>query len=434
MSRRRNRRVPYAAMSAFAFNALLVVAAFLGARVVSDAYGGDVHEYSTTAEGVAATRAAMDKQFRELIPPGSPRREIWADFVGDQLERGNIAAARGFLLAGSAMLESDDVQALMAAVGQSDLRGDEAVLDAAPLFLTEDVRQKYDRATSTLASAWRVAVEAAESEAAAVEGESLTPAGLGAGEPISSSRATSAQAADPGFGLQVLGDARDLTLAAARWARDDRIDTFAFRLSGLGQTQMGPGARAGASVVISARRARRLNPDLENYLTAHLDRALPPARLHRLLKEQMRGEIGLGARTDAVSSAFAVSVDTNALAALEADLRRVRDMAQATSPASAIALLENAESGGDLRRARLAALAGGERAVALAIYDGAGVLDSAQPVVPWTNSLRLRIAAMASAGIMLAWLALAVALRSFNRLKTVRRSAVYAIEEQELTA
>ncbi|MEM8921738.1 MAG: hypothetical protein AAGB25_10215, partial [Pseudomonadota bacterium] len=75
-----------------------------------------------------------------------------------------------------------------------------------------------------------------------------------------------------------------------------------------------------------------------------------------------------------------------------------------------------------------------DRAVALAIYDGAGVLNSAQAVVPWSNALRVRIAALAAAGVLLAWLALSVAWRSFNRLKTVRRSAVYAIEETELNA
>lgn len=425
MTRRRKRRAPYAAISAFAFNALLAATAVLGARVMEDSFGGDVYEYATTAEGVAATRIAMDRQFKQLTSPGVSRRESWAEHVGDQVDAGNLAAARGFLLAGLAMLEGDDAQALRAAIGKSKLRGDEAILDAAPLFLTEDVRQKYDRATSPTAAAWRWAVDAADVDDPALDAFDPialeAPLDLGAEE-------------DVGFGLQVLGDQRDLTLVAGAWVRDDPIDTFAFTLSGLGQTLMDPGSRAGASVVISARRAQRLNEALEIYLERELNRAVPPQRLKRLLRERMRGAIGLSSRGEAVAEAFRASVDLEALAVLEGDLRRIRDIARATSPESAIALLENAQNGADLRRARLAALAGGDRAVALAIYDGAGVLNSAQAVVPWSNALRVRIAALAAAGVLLAWLALSVAWRSFNRLKTVRRSAVYAIEETELNA
>ena len=83
----------------------------------------------------------------------------------------------------------------------------------------------------------------------------------------------------------------------------------------------------------------------------------------------------------------------------------------------------------DLRRARLVAQAGGDRAVALAHYDGDNLLDTAR------TADHLEQRAAPSGGrpcrlpLLLGFMALSVFWRSFTRDRPKKRSAVYLMDE-----
>jgi hypothetical protein len=85
--------------------------------------------------------------------------------------------------------------------------------------------------------------------------------------------------------------------------------------------------------------------------------------------------------------------------------------------------------GSDLLRARLVAQAGGNRAVALARYDGEHLLETARTVITWNNALRMQLAGLGACLLLLAFIAMNVLWKSFTRDKPKRRSAVYALDE-----
>ena len=91
------------------------------------------------------------------------------------------------------------------------------------------------------------------------------------------------------------------------------------------------------------------------------------------------------------------------------------------------------KDGSDLRRAQLVARAGGDRAVALARYDGEHLLDTARTVITWNNALRLQVAGLLACLVVLGFIALSVFVKSFTRGRPKRRSAVYALDEPSLS-
>jgi hypothetical protein len=222
-------------------------------------------------------------------------------------------------------------------------------------------------------------------------------------------------------------------MTAARWARKDRIDEFAFTLAGVGLILADPEAREGASIALSARRAQRLDTAFELYLERKLYDAAPPQELKRLLEGEFQSEYGYGATGPAVvESVFKSSVDREALESVLSDLRILRDIARDTSPISAVAILSQVKDGADLRRARLVAQAGGDRAVALARYDGEHLLDTARTVITWNNALRMQIAGLLACFALLGFISLSVFWKSFTRHKPKKVSAVYLMDEPAL--
>lgn len=417
MNRRRKRRLPFAVYAALIFNMSICLAPFIGARAISSAYGDRRPQFEATSEALSATRRAMDNRFAELAKNGDgTRREVWSNYVRSELENGNMTAVRGFLLGAGAMLDGPDGDALKARIAVASNSGEQALLDAAVAYLPEDVQDEYERRSASL-----VAMFDATAPAAAVPGAApATPAQLSRAQDNTDERVE----------YRVLGDLRDLSITAARWARQDNTDEFAFMLAGVGLILADAEAREGASIVLSARRGQQLNPAFEAYLERKLFLAAPPQRIKRLLEGEFQSEYGYGTTGPAVvESVFKSSVDRVALESVLSDLRIPRDIARDTSAQSAVAILSQVKDGSDLQRARLVAQAGGDRAVPLALYDGGHLLNSARTTIAWTNALKLQLVGLAACLVLLAFVALSTVVKSFTRDMPRKRSAVYQMDE-----
>lgn len=476
MSRRRQRkqqrRLPFAAYAALLFNASLCLSPFIGARLISTAFGDHKPAYEATSEALSATRKAMDVRFQKLATTGEGGpREVWAGYVKAEVEEGDMTTARGFMLAAPAMLRGPDGDSLKARLAVADGSGDQALIDAALTYLPEEVQEAYEKRSTSIVSMFDNAApqDAVDSASPTKDPKAAAKADpkakAGAKDPKAKTTAAKVQATEakpepapapapapvevakvetpaPTAGqtkdseedakgqFNVLGDLRDLSLQAARWARDDNIDEFAFTLSGVGLTMSDAEAREGASILMSARRGKRLDGDFQSYLEHKLYAAAPPQRLKRLLSGEFQSEFGYVTSGPAVvENVFKSSVDRGALESLLADLRIIRDIARDTSPAAAVAILSQVKDGPDLRRARLVAQAGGDRAVALARYDGAHLLDTARTVITWNNALKMQMAGLAACLALLLLVAFNVLWRSFARANPKQISAIYLTSE-----
>jgi len=419
MNRRRKRRLPFAAYAALIFNAAICLAPFIGARAVSTAYGDRKPQFEATNEALTATSQAIDERLKKLTAgvEGAPR-EVWAGFIRNELEVGDMTTVDGFMLAAPAMLGGGpDGDSLKARIAVSSGSGDAALINAALAYLPEDVQDAYERRSASIVSMFDNAAPASAVPGAAPAAATDAPA--------------VAEDADAGHAeYRVLGDLRDLSLQAAMWSREDRIDEFAFTLAGVGLILADPEAREGASILMSARRAQRLDVNFQAYLDRKLFEAAPPQRLKRLLSGEFQNEYGYVTSGPAVvEQIFKSSVERAALESLFSDLRIVAQISRDTSPIAAVAILSEVRDGSDLRRARLVAQAGGNRAVALARYDGEHLLDTARTVITWNNALRMQLAGLGACLLLLAFIAMNVLWKSFTRDKPKRRSAVYALDE-----
>jgi hypothetical protein len=425
MNRRRKHGLPFAALAALLFNAALCLAPFIGVRALSNAYGENRPQFETSSQAIAATRQAIDNRFARLAnaKDGGEPRDNWANLIREEIDSGDMTTVRGLLLAAPAMLSnSADGQSLKARIAVSNGAGEEALIDAALAYLPEDVQDAYEKRNAPIVSMF-----SNSAPADAVEG--AREAGAGEARLTNDAPNDAAEDAVRQSEFRVLGDLRDLAMLAARWAREDRIDEFAFTLSGVGLILADNEAREGASIALSARRAQRLDPKFEEYLQRKLFAAAPPQRLKRQLVGEFQGEFGYVSNTGVIETVFRASADRAALESLQQDLRVIHEIARDTSAMSAVTILSQVHDGGDLRRAKLIAEAGGDKAVALASYDGEHFLDAARTVITWTNTLRLQVAALAVCFVVLVLISFNVLWRSFMRDRPIRRSAVYGLDE-----
>ncbi len=414
MFRKRRHRSPFAAYAALLFNAALLVTPFVGARAIATAYGENRQLYESSKKALDATHAAMARRFERLaVDAGGPSREVWAKFVAAEVEKGDLVKARGFIQAAPAMLPAEDAAALRARLEAAD-SGPNAMVEAAFPYLPTDVQMAYKRLDTPIVSMF---VNAAPPETAEriEEGSGDGPAD----EAID----------DEPRKFSVLGDYRDLAMMAARWVREGRIDEFAFTLAGVGLALADDEAREGASLVLSARRAQRLDPKFELYLQRRLFLAAPPQRLKRQMQGEFQSEFGYVENGPVIERVFRSSVDKGALDGLLRDLRVIHEIAQETSPTSTVDILSRVKDGADLRRARLIAQAGGELAPTLAEHDGGAFLDTAKTVVTWSDALRVQLAILALCFGVLLFVSVRVFWRSIMRSRPVRRSAIYALDE-----
>ncbi len=404
-------------IQAVVFNSLLILLPIVAARIVITAFSVQGFGTNPAPEAIAETRQAIDSAFQELAPRGSDQRSYWADLVDRELRAKDMSAARGFLLAAPQMLDGADTRAVQAAA-DAEISGteDQRIARAAILFLPNDVRARYERAIRPPSIPLP---QPAEDEETTAEAESAN------GTENDTATATPATAPDPvrfsaSSGFSMLGTYADLANQSRAWIRNEPTDTFLLRLTGLGMvaesTQPNPvDIELSASILKAAHRARRLDPNylrfLETRMNAIISEDILRPRLAETLIEIEPSEVA----GEKVRDVMASTIRQEGLPRLEEDFIQINRIAEITNPTGTITLIEHARTSEDIRRARLVAEAGGDRATALAKQLGPDTLDLARSGMKWSRLLVFQIMGLAAIAMALVWTMISTAMRSFSR-------------------
>ncbi|MEM7768246.1 MAG: hypothetical protein AAF253_12275 [Pseudomonadota bacterium] len=414
-------------LQAVVFNTIMLFTPFLAANAVSGLFASQTFAQEPGIEAMLATRERLDTAFAEIVPRSVNRRAYWADLVDHALRENNLPAARGFLISAPQMLDHQDAKAIGAAARDDPFGSeDQKLLRAAILFLPNDVRARFERTLQPMA----FVPEPARRPTAP---EDLLGQGPGSRGEV---RNTSADVTalpraqprpdnhSPQFSL--LGTYNDLTRHSRRWVRDADDPGIELRLTGfgllvpdlpaevLGDLSAEDAARA-ASVLRSALRANRLQPNFVERLERALDAALPAPDLRLRLAESLDNPDRPGGRAASVEQAFRDTLSTTALDRLLRDFQQVSAIAETTSSVSAVALIEHVGDDHDLRRLRTVVEAGDERATALETRIGADIIDIARTGVAISRYTVMQAVALAGALLLLFWQAANTAQREWRR-------------------
>ena len=411
-------------MQAVVFNSMLILLPVIGAQVLGAAFSGAAFSDSPGIEAIDQTRRNMDDAFASFAPRNpADRYEFWYDVVDRELTERDVAAAHGFLLAAPQMLDRREVKELMVSADAERLsRADDRLTAAALRKLPTTISLKYEQAQ---VSARVMEVEADETEAGELlaETEETATAGDGLGGPevdIPSDRAVEETR------FRLLGTFQDLAENSERWLYGDRMDNIALKITAIGLLEaesadgLSDANTRAASILKSALRSGRLTRDFSDYLTARVNAALPDHTLRPALEAALGELATTEVRTERVKAAFIDSIDARGLQRLETDLEQIDRIGTLTSPAAAVTLIEQVGDSSDLRRVRLIAEAGGDRAVALVKQSGAAALRIADTGVRWTMQMVLQVMGMTAAAIALVfvtWSALRRNIRPRKRLE-----------------
>jgi len=407
-------------MQAVLFNSLLILIPVIGAQVLGAAFSGAAFSDSPGIEAIDQTRKNMDEAFASFAPRNpADRYEFWFDVVDRELTEQDVAAAHGFLLAAPQMLERKDVKELMASADTERLsRADDRLTAAALRKLPTAISLKYEEAqvSARVMDVQSDEVETGEAETAA-EPDAADDGQGGPEVEIASERAI----AETRFRL--LGTFQDLAENSERWLHGDRMDAVSLKITAIGliEAETADGLSdaniRAASIVKSALRSGRVTNDFRDYLNARVNAAIPDSALRPALEAAL-GELATSdVRTERVKAAFIESIDARGLQRLESDLEQIDRLGTLTSPAAAVTLIEHVEDSADLRRVRLIAEAGGDRAVALVKQSGAAALRIADTGVRWTMHMVLQVMGMTAAGLALIFVTWSTFRRNVRRRK-----------------
>lgn len=382
---------------------MLILIPVIAARVLGSAFSGAAFSDSPGIEAIDQTRKNMDDAFASFAPrnPGD-RYEFWYDIVDRELTEQDVAAAHGFLLAAPQMLDRKDVKELTVAADAERLnRADDRLTAAALRKLPTTISLKYEEAQVS-ARVVDVQSDAVDATEPVEDGSAADADGQGGPDiEITSARATD----DTRFRL--LGTFQDLAENSERWMRGERTDGIALKITAIGliEAESADGLSdaniRAASILKSALRSGRLTDDFRDYLTARVNAAIPDHELKPALETALGGLTTTEVRTERVKAAFKDAIDARGLQRLEADLEQIDRIGILTSPGAAVTLIEQIEDSADLRRVRLIAEAGGDRAVALVKQSGSAALRIADTGVRWTFQMVLQVMGMTAAAISL---------------------------------
>jgi hypothetical protein len=406
-------------MQAVVFNSMLILLPVIGAEVLGAAFSGSAFSDSPGIEAIDQTRKNMDEAFASFAPRNpADRYEFWYDVVDRELSERDVAAAHGFLLAAPQMLDRKDVKELMVAADTERLdRADDRLSAAALRKLPTAISLKYEEAqvSQRVVDVQSGLVDTPETP---VEVAEAAPEDQGGPEiEVSSERlATETR-------FRLLGTFQDLAENSERWLYGDRVDEIALKITAIGllEAETADGLSdaniRAASILKSALRSRRLTDDFQNYLSQRVNDALPDSKLRPALEEALGELTTADVRTERAKAAFVGSIDARGLQRLEADLKQIDRIGTLTSPAAAVTLLEQVEDASDLRRVRLIAEAGGDRAVALVKQSGAGALRVADTGIRWTLKMVLQVMGMTAAGLALIFVTWSTFRRNIRKKK-----------------
>ncbi|MCA8890506.1 MAG: hypothetical protein KDA56_01465 [Hyphomonas sp.] len=406
-------------MQAVVFNSMLILLPVIGAEVLGAAFSGSAFSDSPGIEAIDQTRKNMDEAFASFAPRNpADRYEFWYDVVDRELSERDVAAAHGFLLAAPQMLDRKDVKELMVAADAERLdRADDRLSAAALRKLPTAISLKYEEAqvSQRVVDVQSGLVDAAETPVEVAEG---TPENQGGPEVEVSSERLATETR-----FRLLGTFQDLAENSERWLYGDPVDEIALKITAIGllEAETADGLSdaniRAASILKSALRSRRLTDEFQNYLSQRVNDALPDSKLRPALEESLGELATVDVRTERAKSAFVESIDARGLQRLESDLEQIDRIGTLTSPAAAVTLLEQVEDASDLRRVRLIAEAGGDRAVALVKQSGAGALRTADTGIRWTLEMVLQVMGMTAAGLALIFVTWSTFRRNIRKKK-----------------
>ncbi|KCZ54851.1 hypothetical protein HY29_13070 [Hyphomonas beringensis] len=407
-------------MQAVVFNSLLILMPVIAAQSLAAAFSGSTFSESPGIEAIDTTRRNMDEAFASFAPRSAgDKYKFWHDIVERELTDMDVAAARGFLLAAPQMLDRESVRELEADSNGVRLeRADDRLAAAALRKLPLDIGLKFEEAQVSARirdsgiepTPVTEASEASETPetAPAEEDGALAEAEAEADGDIS----VSTNSRNNRHFL-LLGTFADLANNSERWLDGDRVDIIALKITAIGLLEAeatdglsDTNIRA-ASILKSARRARRMTPEFTAYLKERLNDALPDSKLRPALEDALGELATTNVREDRVKAAFLESLDPHGLEKLEADFVQIDRIGMLTSPSAAITLLEPVKDTADLRRVRLLTEAGGDRAVALVKQEGPAALRIADTGIKWTRQLMLQVMGLTASGLALFYVMIA---------------------------
>lgn len=400
MVRRRNQTRPTSNwIHAVVFNALLLLIPVLAAQTIKGAFSQSGLGDAPTIEALDTTRQNMDDAFEAMIPRAADQKAFWSDLVERELIEKDLSAARGYLLAAPVMLDRETVDAIEASA-KSERRGseDERLARAAIRFLSDEAQMRYENATMPMGRA-----QSYEEDTAETTPESDVPTAELSPQDIAGTEASVTES------LGVLGSYKDLADNSKRWISGDRVDTIILKLTTLALREADSETRAGvstieaASILKSARRARRLTKEFESLLEEHTQQVFPDDVLKLALGEALEGLAKASVRATRVKAAYEATLVQDGMGGLQSDLDQISRIGTLTSKAGAVTLLEYVETGTDLRKARLLAEAGGDRAIALTKQSGVRALRYADSGIVWNNQITLKVMGLTAAAMALFW-------------------------------
>jgi hypothetical protein len=417
---RQGKRVrPSTWRQALLFNALALLLPVLAANTIIAAFTTSAITNPNSIEARTETRAEIDKAFEALRLSDTTARQSWASRIDQTVTERAFSAARGYLLAAPQMLNEDDARAVRAAAATEESgTQDQRIVRAALLFLPDNVRANYQRAVSPPPPPTpeigdldtKSATEPETVEAMPETTPTIALSDLGAALPTSSR-------------FSILGDTEDLVRRSQSWLGGSGVDDIQLRLRALGlMSRADQGSDSdifekGVTVLLTARRASRLDPRFDNYLRTRVEDALPADRLRQQLSLAFEPVLTFDQRSARIIEDYRTAIEPAALERLKRDMQTIATLADLTSTTGAVTLVEQTGSPEDMRRILLVTRAGGDRAVALTRELGPNTLKLAQIGVKWTTQLVLQIMAIAAIGIAL----IMTMLSTITRAETLSR-------------
>jgi len=377
---RGGKREPQGIVGALVFNICMVALALASAMGVLAIGRDHLFAYEYSEAGARIISARVENLNAGLIQLDFDRYRQWDDLIALELQTGDIAAARGFMLSGREMLPPRYANALRRT--RNDAEMELAGLD----LLTPGTRARYEELVPLLSRR--------ADGVATVTGRVL-----------------------PNF----IGDESDFQLMARALIEEPSTDTLQFILTGLSLGlggEFGAEATTGAVALLAASRRTDYPTDFGMEIETLLNAAMP-IEAFRTAALASGGPEEAGSLANA-SAAFRAAVNAEHAALARDALAAIGAISDATSPSAAVDFITHATQLRDLPRLRLIALAAGERAASAAkrLPRDGRLLETAGGQLRINRELAIWLAV---AGVALAGLLLILGLKAYQTGRRIWR-------------